>query len=330
MNPLRSKRAGSWTRQRWSWLCLTALASLAAASLGDTLQINGRLREAAALLIGRFGRDSDAVIDTPGYSAVLQRQPIQGIRSPQGLSYSSDNRTLLTVLEDEQAIAELDLCGRLLRRIPVKAEHPLEEVTALSDNTILLSFTNTNRISLLTLPRGVATSLDTSKGLHLDLRQGVTPIEAEEIAWDPAGQHLYLASKDYPPRIYRSSFRLSEWRQRSQASYPLQSQVWLSSEQVMEFMPDITALAYSGARQELLLLSDETRDIVAVTEAREARLYLRLEAGSAGLKEKIRSPEGMAIAKDASVYLISDPAGVYLYRFYPELELGRQSLCSET
>jgi uncharacterized protein YjiK len=326
MNKRSSRSPRRRNKQRWSWLCLGLLASLAAASLGDAVQINGRLRRATTMLIGGTGGDSAAPEANPGYSAVLQQQPIRGIRSPQGLSYNAETRTLFTVLEDEQAIAELDLCGTVLRRIPIDAEHPLEEVTALSADTILLSFTNTNLISLLALPRGTA-SLDTSKGVQLDLRQGSQSVEAEEIAWDPTGQHLYLASKDYPPRIYRSEFKLSEWQQRPDGSHPLQTREWLAAKQVLAFMPDITALAYSQARQELLLLSDETREIVAATKARQPRPYLKLEKGNAGLDEKIGSPEGMAIAKDASVYLISDPAKVYLYRFYPELGLGRQSLC---
>jgi uncharacterized protein YjiK len=326
MNQRRGGPAGSRDWQRWSWLCLGLLGCLAAASFGDAVQVNGRLRQAAALLIGRLGGSAAAPVSNPGYSAVLQRQSIEGVLSPEGLSYSASSRTLLTALENEQAIAELDLCGRLLRRIPVLAEHPLEEVTALSGDAILLSFANTNRISLLSLPRGSA-SLDASTGLQLDLRQGSTPVEPDEIAWDPASQTLYLASNDYPPRIYRSSFKLSEWRQRPPGIHPLQTREWLSADQVLAFMPDITALAYSEAGQELLLLSDETRQIMAVTEARQLRPYLNLEAGIAGLEEKIRSPEGLAIARDASLYLISDPAEVYLYRFYPELGLGRQSLC---
>jgi uncharacterized protein YjiK len=296
--------------------------------VGDAVQVNGRLRQAAALLLGALGGAAPTPAANPGYSAVLQRQPIAGIRSPQGLSYSADSRSLLTVLENEQAIAELDRCGRLLRRIPVRAEHPLEEVTVLGGGSILLSFKNTNRISLLNLPRG-AVSLDTAQGLDLDLRQGGSPVEAEEIAWDPAGQQLYLASKEYPPRIYRATFQLREWRRRPRGSHPLQAQEWLSPNQVLPFMPDITALAYAEARRELLLLSDETRDIVAVNGTRQPRPYLKLDAGNAGLEQRIRSPEGMAIAEDASIYLISDPAAVYLYRFYPELGLGRQSLCSE-
>ncbi len=329
MTQRRDRAAASRNRQRWSWLCLGILGCLAAASVGDAARINGRLRQVASLLLGSLGGKATAPEANPGYSAVLQRQPIEGIRSPQGLSYSADSRSLFTVLENEQAIAELDLCGRLLRLIPVRAEHPLEEVTALEGGSILLTFTNTNRISLLNLPQGQA-RLDTAQGLDLDLRQGGTPVEVEEIAWDSAGQQLYLASKDYPPRIYRAAFQLNEWRRRPRGSHPLQAQEWLSANQVLAFMPDITALAYAEARQELLLLSDETREIVAVSEARQLRPYLKLEAGSAGVEERIRSPEGMAIARDASLYLISDPAAVYLYRFYPELGLGRQSLCSQS
>lgn len=327
MNQRRERAAGGRGWQRWSWLCLGILGCLAAASAGDAVQINGRIRQAAALLLGGVGGTAPAPETNPGYSAVLQRQAIEGIGSPQGLSYSADRRSLFTVLENEQAIAELDLCGRLLRRIPVRADHPLEEVTALSGGSILLSFANTNRISLLQLPQGPA-RLDTTEGLELDVRQGDNPVEAEEIAWDPTRQQLYLASKDYPPRLYRTTFKLNDWRRRPRGSHPLEVQEWLSANQVLAFMPDITALAYAEARRELLLLSDETRDIVAVSEARQLRPYLKLEAGSAGLEERVRSPEGMAIARDASLYLISDPAGVYLYRFYPELGLGRQSLCS--
>ena len=320
---------GVIVRQRWSWLCLAVLASLAAASLGDAIQINGRFRQATAMLLGGSGGAPSAVETIPGYSAVLQRQPIQGIRSPQGLSYKANSRTLLTVLENEQAIVELDLCGTVLRRIPVNTEHPLEEVTALGDETVLLSFANTNRISLLTLPRG-EDPVDTSTGLHLDVRQGGTSIEAEEIAWNPATEQLFLASKDYPPRIYTSEFALSEWLRRTKGSYTLQAREWLSSQKILAFMPDITSLAYSQSRRKLLFLSDETREILAVDDGGQPRLYLQLEKGSAGLDEKIRSPEGMAVAGDGSLYLISDPANVYLYRFYPQPGLTRQIACSGT
>jgi uncharacterized protein YjiK len=326
MNRPQGKPGSNPGEPHWSWICLTLLGALAAATLGDALQINGRLRQAAGLLVGYPENDPSSVQSNSGYSAVLQRHPVAGLPSPQGLTYNADTRTLFTVVENEQAIAELDLCGTLLRRITVKAAHPLEEVTALSDGHLLLSFANTNTISLLTLPADAA-SADSTTGLQLDVREGTNQIEAEEIAWDSKGQRLFLASKEYPPRIYQARFNLNDWRNRRRGTHRLQTNEWLASGRILSFMPDITALAYSEPRGELLLLSDETRDIVAVSEGAQPRKYLDLNKGSAGLEEKIRSPEGMAIASDASIYLISDPAEVFLYRFFPETGLSRQSLC---
>lgn len=326
MNQPEGRPGGNAGQPRWSWICLSLLGVLAAATLGDALQINTRLRLATDMLLGSPGSDAASLQNDNGYSAVLQRQPIAGIGSPQGLSYSADTRTLFTVIEQEQAIAELDLCGTLLRRITVTAKHPLEEVTALGAGHLLLSFANTNMISLLTLAVDAET-IDTTTGIQLDVRTGDNRIEVEEIAWDSAGQRLFLASREYPPRIYQAPFNLNSWHNRGIGNYRLRTEEWLAAKQILPFMPDITALAYSEHRRELLLLSDETREIVALTQGGKLRTYLQLKEGSAGLNHKIRSPEGMAIASDASIYLISDPADVYLYRFFPEKGLGSQSLC---
>lgn len=327
MNTQRRGLRATRSQQRWSWICLSVLAILVAASLGDAVQVNNRVRQAAAILLGDPRRERTPSEIKPSYSAVLQRQPIQGIRSPQGLTYNKDTQTLLTVLENKQAIAELDLCGHVIRRVQINTPYMLEEVTALSSDMVLLSFGNTNTIALLQLPTGSAT-VDGSSALLLDVRdEGGNRVEVEEIAWDSDGKQLFLANKEYPPRIYQTSFHPDYWKGLIRGARTLRISEWLSSKQILPFMPDITALAYSEAKRELLILSDETREIISVSTEGRVRAYLKLDKGSANLQERVRSPEGMAIAKDASIYLISDPADSYIYRFYPSVGLGQQSWC---
>lgn len=313
-------------RQPWSQISLALLAVLVAGSLGDALQVNRLLRNVAGWLLGSPARELAALPSAPGYSAVLQRQLISGLAAPQGLSYSQESGTLFTVLEHEQLIAELDVCGNVLRRISLKTTHQLEEVTALSAGMKLVTLANRPEILLLSLPDG-AQAADLSNAVQLDVRDGEMPVEAEEVAWDARGSRLFFATSDYPPRVYMAPFNLAEWSKRSPGAYRLAANEWIPSQSILTFMPDISALAYSAARGKLLLLSDETREIVAFDNGRRAQRYLRLEEGTAGLEQKIRSPEGMAIAGDASLYLISDPDHVFLYRFFPEVGLGRQSLC---
>jgi uncharacterized protein YjiK len=305
-------------RQQWSKISLALLAVLVAGSLGDALQVNRLLRNVAGWLLGSPARELAALPSAPGYSAVLQRQLISGIADPQGLSFSEDSGTLFT--------AELDVCGNVLRRISVEATHQLEEVTALSAALKLVTLANRPEIMLLSLRDGEQTA-DLSNAVQLDVRDGEMPVEAEEIAWDARGNRLFFAASDYPPRVYMAPFNLAEWIKRSPGVYRLAASEWIPAKSILAFMPDISALAYSPARGKLLLLSDETREIVAFDNGRRAQRYLHLEEGSAGLEQKIRSPEGMAIAGDASLYLISDPDHVFLYRFFPEVGLGRQGLC---
>ena len=324
--PRRQRFRRALTRLQWSQICLAFLAVLVASTLGDALQVNRQLRGVVGWLLGSPASERAALPSAPGYSAVLQRQLVQGVAAAQGLSYSSESGTLFTVLEHEQLIAELDVCGTVLRHINVKADQRLEEVTALSAGLKLITLANRPEILLLSLPEGEQ-SVDVTKAIQLDVRDGEMPIEAEEVAWDSSGNRLFFAVGDYPPRVYMAPFNLAEWRRKPPGVYRLEAREWIPSKQILVFMPDISALAYSAARGKLLLLSDETREIVSFDHGRKAKRYLRLEEGSAGLEQKIRSPEGMAIAGDASLYLISDLDHVFLYRFLPEVGLGRQSLC---
>ncbi|MCU0529738.1 MAG: SdiA-regulated domain-containing protein [Cyanobium sp. Prado107] len=306
---------------------LILLIALAAATVGDALRINERFRNAAAAVIQTLGGGPQPSQQGPGYSAVLQRQRIEGAADPQGLSYNPSTRTLLTVLGHEQAIAELDRCGVILRRITVPSTDSLEEATAISDQHVLLSFADTSTIALVSLEAGQS-SIDPASGVQIELIEGGTAIDVEEIAWDGDGKRLFLASKEYPPQIYSASFDLQAVQASKGRTHRLKAHTWLRPDRILPFMPDISSLAYSPARGELLLLSDETRDIVAVTGDRSVKPFLRLQRGAAGLSEPIRSPEGMAIASDASIYLISDPDAVYLYRLFPEEGLSRQSTCN--
>lgn len=306
---------------------LTLLIALAAATVGDALRINEHFRNAAAVVIQTLGGGPQPSEQGPGYSAVLQRLPIKGATDPQGLSYNPTTQTLLTVLGHDQAIAELDRCGVILRRVTVQSTYSLEEATAISEQHLLLSFANTNTIALVSLEAGQS-SIDMASGVQIELIEGSTPIEVEEIAWDGDGKRLFLASKEYPPQIYTAFFDLKDVQASKGHKHRLKAHKWLRPDRILPFMPDISSLAYSPARGQLLLLSDETREIVAVTEDRSVQPFLRLQRGTAGLSEPIRSPEGMAIASDTSIYLISDPDAVYLYRLFPEEGLSRQSTCS--
>ena len=326
MKPSRPRFPDTVRHQRWSRICLALLAILLAGSLGDALKINRRLRHAASILLGSPRSQLTALSSATGYSAVLQRHRITGMVAPKGLSYNVETGTFFTVLERDQVIAEFDVCGVLLRRIQINTKHELEEVAALGSGLKLLTLAKTPRMLLLPIRDG-ATSADLSKAIQLDVRDGETPVEVEEVAWDPVGNRLFLGASEYPPRIYVAPFRLAEWLRRAPGDYRLQASEWLAAKDVLALMPDITALAYSAARGRLLILSDETREIVSVGEERRPAKYLQLEPGTAGLEAQVRSPEGMAIAGDASLYLISDPDDVYLYRFIPEVGLGRQSFC---
>lgn len=308
-------------------VCLVLLAAIASATLGDALQINKRVRTAAEAVVQHRDNDQRPGQSSPAYSAVLQKQIVMGAKSTQGLSYNQETGTLLTVLENEQAIAELDRCGVVLRHIDIQTDNPIEEISTLEEGYALLTFANTNTITLIRIPKD-STSLTTQEGIQLNLQDGKRTLEIEEVTWDRNQKRIFLASREYPPRIYWAQFDLKELKSRKYGPHKMQASEWIQTERIQKFMPDITALAYSSVNRQLLVLSDETREIVSVDEDRVARPYLQLEQGTAGLEATIRSPEGMTIATDGSIYLISDPDNVYLYRFYPEIGLTRQMSCN--
>jgi uncharacterized protein YjiK len=231
---------------------------------------------------------------------VLQHQPVQGIQRPQGLTYHPDTQTLFTVLPQQQALAELDRCGNLLRRISVRNGTRLGAAIAAGQGVVLFSLANTSQLLLVPLPQG-ATQIDGSDGIQLEVRDDTQPIAIAAMAWDRAQRQLYLSSASGLPRLYRTAFDGNVWSGRRNNPQRLTVREWLPEERILPVMPAITALAMDEERSELLLLSGTTHQLVRASPQGLLRLDLSLTRGNAGLEPGIRDPQGLAAANDGSL-----------------------------
>lgn len=252
----------------------------------------------------------DASIWLADYQVELEAMPIAGLEDDiSALTYDPQRNSLFTVTNKKPQLIELSLAGKLLRRIELHGFGDPEAVEYISPGLYVITDERRQRLIKVRVD-DATTALYADQAQQLSLGIGLNGNKGfEGLAYDSAGQRLFVAKERDPLRIYE----IHGFPQR-QPEQPFA--VHVVDDQQRDaglFVRDLSSLQFDERTGHLLALSDESRLVLELNVDGQPISSLSLLAGHNGLKRSVPQGEGIAMDNQGTLYLVSEPN--LFYRF---------------
>jgi len=249
------------------------------------------------------------------YRVGIEARPLEGIQDDaSGLTYHPGRKSLFTVLNQPAQIVELDLQGKILRRISVRGASDLEGITHVEGNYFVIADEQSHRLHLVEIPDGTR-EIDVARAPGFGLAIGMgkrANVGYEGVSWDHLNHRLWVAKEKQPMRV----FAISGWLAlRDAQRFNLQIDEWQPAGSARLMMTDLSSLTYHEPTGHLLLLSDESRLLVEFDADGNPAGMLVLRGGWHGLGKTVPQAEGVAVGAQGEIYVLSEPN--LFYRFDP-------------
>lgn len=251
-------------------------------------------------------------LDLKSYQVEIDGMAISDLENASGFTYNSKRNTLFTVLNQESQIVEIDLKGKVIRKIHVTGVEDMEGITHIADNRYVIADERDNRLVLVTLDDD-ATDLNINNSPTL--RLGINPAgnkNFEGVSWDDNNSRL-LVVKERDPKFIMSVKGFFD----AKVNQPLNIEI----KKVENFeaaikwsLRDLSSVTYHSKTGHLLLLSDESRLIKEYDEDGKAVGALALWKGFHGLRQHVPQAEGVAVGEDGRIYVMSEPNLFYVFK----------------
>src|SRR3990167_9759943 len=218
-----------------------------------------------------YAAEQQASIWLPGYKAVLQGKPLQGLEGDEvsGLTYSPESDTLFTVTGKHPQLIELTLDGQVMRRIDLHGFSNPEGVEMLANGR--LAIIDERKRTLTTFKLGALTrSLEFADLASFDLGFATAGNKGfEGIAWDSRNERVLLGKERGPLGLFSLPFPGEDGA--AGALKPLPTGHL--------FLRDISSLSYDARTGHALVLSDESRLLLEVDARGEPVSFISLSGG---------------------------------------------------
>ncbi|WP_062259950.1 SdiA-regulated domain-containing protein [Endozoicomonas arenosclerae] len=130
----------------------------------------------------------------------------------------------------------------------------------------------------------------------------------EGIAWDPDDQSVYVVKERDPAQIYRIQGFPGNGQNLTITEQDLMTQ------SLMYFNRDLSGMHYDTVSRHFVVLSDESHSLTELDEEGEAVSVMNLEKGWHDLKETIEQPEGVAMDREGTVFIVGEPNDLYIFK----------------
>lgn len=248
----------------------------------------------------------EASVWLPGYKAVLQGKPLQGLEDGEvsGLTYRAASNTLFTVTGKYPQLVELTLDGQVMRRIDLLGFSNPEGVEVLDDDRLAIIDERKRTLTTFKLDE-LTRQLDFAELASFDLGFADAGNKGfEGIAWDSRHARVLLGKERGPLGLFSLPFPGEDG-----AAGVLQA---LNAESL--FVRDISSLTYDARTGHSLVLSDESRLLLEVDASGHPVSFISLARGMNGLKQGIGQAEGVTLDADGTIYIVSEPNLFYVLR----------------
>lgn len=248
------------------------------------------------------------------YRATIQAKPVEGVADNlSGLTYDPHRQILWAVTNSPTDLLALSLSGDVLAVYPLDGFHDVEAVTVLDENRLVVVEERKQSLVIVTIPEQVG-PLSREAHPHLTLRLFSSDNnEFEGVTYDPANDRLYLVKERRPLRLYSITG----------LARSLAGDFTLDIEDITEplrhriFATDLSSVAFDPRNGHLILLSDESKLLIELSESGEFVSFASLARGFSGLARGVPQAEGLTLDDQGHLYLVSEPNLFYRFEKQP-------------
>jgi uncharacterized protein YjiK len=247
----------------------------------------------------------------PDYRVAIEAKPIEGLTDDvSALTYDPDRHSLFTVTNQRPELIELSLDGHLIRRIQLVGFGDPEAIEYISKGVYVITDERLQRLIKVRVDENT-TTIDAGNSQQLSLSIGLSGNKGfEGLAYDTAGQRLFVAKERDPVRIYEIHGFPHTNPDKPFAVHVVDD----PKRDARLFVRDLSSLQYDDRSGHLLALSDESRLVLELNADGRPISTLSLLRGMHGLQRGVPQAEGVAMDNDGNLYLVSEPNLFYAFR----------------
>lgn len=245
------------------------------------------------------------------YAVDIEAKVIEGLNDDvSALTYDPDRNSLFTVTNQKPKLVELSLDGELLRSIDLHGFGDAEAVEYISPGLYVITDERRQRLIKVRV-NDATTELHADQANQFSLGIGLNGNKGfEGLAYDSAGQRLFVAKERDPMRIYEIHGFPQRDPQRPFAVHVVDDQ----KRDAGLFVRDLSSLQFDERSGHLLALSDESRLVLELNVEGKPISSLSLLGGRNGLKRSVPQGEGIAMDNQGTLYLVSEPNLFYRFK----------------
>jgi uncharacterized protein YjiK len=247
----------------------------------------------------------------PDYRVELDAKPIHGVdNNLSGLTFDPDMNLLWAVTNGPNELLALSRDGDVERRYSLDGFHDVEAVSYAGNGQLVIAEERRQSLIIVDVPIGGDGKLSPGRSLSRDHYPALTLALATEdnkglegLAYDLKGDRLFVTKERDPRQLLEvSGLRASLAGGLSLHVRDLSS---LVKDQV--FATDLSSVVFDQQSGHLILLSDESKLLIEMTDEGKVVSFRSLARGFAGLLEDIPQAEGVTIDEEGDLYLVSEP-----------------------
>lgn len=216
-----------------------------------------------------------------------------------GLTYNSNTNTLFAIVNNPETLLEMTKDGDLIRRIDLTGFEDTEGVMYLGGEQYAVVEERKRTLVIFEInAQTKAVDRTGLKSFQIAITSGKNK-GFEGLSYNQENGDLFIINEKTPRQLIKLS------------GFVESSDISISTPFSLEENPfggdDYSGVHYDGQTGHLILLSDESHQIVEVNKEGVEISRLDLSKGNAGLNDDVPQAEGITMDKDGDIYVISEP-----------------------
>jgi len=226
-----------------------------------------------------------------------------------GLTYNTDTNTLFAIINNPEIIVEIDTEGNVLRDVSLEGFEDTEAITYIGNDDYVIVEERKRSIVIVNIIPSTKTIIRSQQRSLTLPRSKVNNKGFEGIASDPIRNRLYISNQKKPRELIQLDGFIENTLHVSM-SFP-----WGLEEKSLG-AEDISGLYFDGQLNNILLLSNESKQLVEANLQGEIISLLDLSDSNPNLAASIPQPEGITLGANNTLYILSEPN--LLFKFEKE------------
>jgi uncharacterized protein YjiK len=237
--------------------------------------------------------------------------PLSGIAdNASGLTFNTDTGTLFAIINNPEQLVELNTSGKVLRTITLEGFEDTEGLAYMGNQQFAIIEERKRAIILVSIQTDTQT-IELKKQRSLSLpppNSNFNNNGFEGLTIDIKTGRLFIVNEKRPRQLIQIDGFASN-----------KPNISVSNLLDLENKPmgnrDFSGIYYDQQFNRLILLSDESRQLVEVGMDGLVSSRLKLQTGYAGLTNSIPQAEGVTLDNDGTLYVLSEPNLLYKFHF---------------